>query len=222
MIPLINKQQIAKYMTLPEQIPNLLLDEFINDVQNFDIINSFPASLVLAIEINIALNIKQWNKNDTYAIGDKVWFENPLGKYYEAIISNINSQPPSDNWGTLELMDFYSAYLVPFMSYSFQYRFTAYHGIQTTTAGMVQATDPGGTFQPISDTDRSRKMGDVKNKLSVWTGKISKKLNEVNFTFDGVRYPQDSDKSTSIKRKARLYALGADRDKGCSRRNRLD
>lgn len=219
MISLITKEQIGKYMSLTENIGGLDVEEYISDVNEFDL-EVFPDALINAIRLNVADKIQQWNKNKTYAIGDKVWFETESdGKYFVATAINTNSQPLTDNWEPLELMNFYASYLVPFMAYSFQYRFTAYHGMKTAQAGLIQATDPNGTFQPISEAARGRKLGDIKSKVTVWTGKISKKLNDVNYTFDGVKYTPESGKSTHVRSRPRLWAVGGNNNNCYPKRN---
>jgi len=149
MIPLITKQQIAKFVTLSENVSNLDVDSFIKDAQEFDTISVFPTTLLEAIETNIRARIQQWNKNETYAIGAIVLYDT----YYTSLASNTNSQPPSANWEDNELMNFYAHYLQPFIAYSFYYRFIAYHGAKITPSGLKEVVDD--TTQIISDKRRA-------------------------------------------------------------------
>lgn len=205
MKPLITKQEIAKYVTLTENIANLDVDTFIKDAQEFDTINVFPIALLEAIELKYTSRIQQWNKNKTYAINDIVLFET----YYTALSSNTDSEPPSASWEDNELMNFYLQYLQPFMAYHFYYRFIAYHGSKVTQAGVIQVTDT--TYEAISDAGRSRMLGDIKSKMNVWTNKVNKKLRDVDWTFDEVQYLPEDGKSKRIKQGVRIYALGADK-----------
>lgn len=211
MKPLITKEQIGRVVNLSANISNQDIDSFILDAQEFDTIDVLPVALLTAIETNILAKIQQWNKNRAYSADDIVL----LDTYFTAIDSNTDSQPPSAHWETNELMNFYQQYLVPFISYSFYYRFIAYHGSKVTQAGVIEVTD--GTFNHISDAGRSRMLGDIKSKVNVWTGKISKKLNDVNWTFDGIKYSQDNGKNQVIKRGVRIYALGSN-----TRRSKFD
>ena len=209
MIPLITKQQIGKFVTLSENVDSLNIDSFINDAQEFDTINVFPIALLNAIEVKLLLKIQQWNKNKTYALNDYVFYDT----YYTSLGVSTNSQPPSADWEDNELMNFYIQYLQPFIAYSFYYRFIAYYGAFVTQKGIRSMTDETST--EISDKRRGEMLGDIRNKVNVWTGKISKKLNDVDYTFDGVQYLPEVGKSTRIKQGVRIYALGSQRNNCC-------
>lgn len=207
MTPLMTKQQIGKYVKVPENISDLDLDTPILDAQEFDIIAVFPQALIDAIALQVVANIEQWRRTKAYVTGDKVIFET----YYTALSNNTDSQPPSASWGANELMNFYLQYLQPYMSYCFYYRFIAYHGANVAQAGLVQSTDPNGTFQPVSDKMRAEILGDIRSKKDTWGKKISKKLNDVNFTFDGTQYLPEDGKNTRVRSGVRIYALGSKR-----------
>ena len=212
MIPLISKQEIGNFVTLSENLSDLNIDSFLKDAQEFDTISVFPVELLEAIELKIIAKIQQWKRTETYAIGDIVFYESPPDKYYfTCLTSNTDSQPPSVNWGDNELMNFYRNYLQPFIAYSFYYRFIAYYGAQITQSGIVDIID-NSVMQVVSDKRRGEMLGDIKSKVNVWTGKISKKLNDVNYTFDSVQYLPESGKSTRIKQGVRIYALGSNRN----------
>jgi hypothetical protein len=203
MIKLITKQQIGRFVTLSENISDLDIDMFIRDAQEFDTISVFPIALINAIEAKVLAKIQQWNKNRSYGVDDLVLFET----YYAALASNTDSQPPSSDWQANELMNFYAEYLLPFIAYSFYYRFIAYHGVKITQAGLKQLVDD--TSINVSDKMRGEMLGDIKSKLNVWTGKISKKLNDVYYTFDGVQYLPEIGKHTHLRPQIKVYALGA-------------
>ncbi|CAB4183678.1 hypothetical protein UFOVP1106_46 [uncultured Caudovirales phage] len=207
MIPLITKQQIGKYVSLSENINDIDVDSFILDAQEFDTINVFPIALLDAIALQVRSNIAQWNKNDTYVLGDKVLF----ATYYNSLSTNINSEPPSADWADYELMNFYLQYLQPFIAYSFYYRFIAYFGARVTPSGLKEIVDE--TMQIVSDKRRAEMLGDIKSKVNVWSGRVAKKLSDVNYTFDGVKYtPEDCKR---IKQGVRIYALGGHSPKKC-------
>lgn len=203
MTKLITKQQIGRFVTLSENISDLDIDMFIRDAQEFDTISVLPAGLLNAIEAKVMAKIQQWNKNKTYSTGDLVLFET----YYTALAGNTDSQPPSSDWQANELMNFYAEYLLPFIAYSFYYRFIAYHGVKITQAGLKQLVDD--TSINVSDKMRGEMLGDIKSKLNVWTGKISKKLNDVSYTFDGVQYLPSVDQKMHLKPQIKIYALGS-------------
>ena len=210
MTPLITKQQIGKFVTLSENIDDLLIDTFIRDAQEFDTISVFPIALLNAISLNVEARIQQWKRTETYSVGSIVYYESPPDKFYFTCLTiNTDSQPPNVNWEDNELMNFYRNYLQPFIAYSFYYRFIAYHGAHITESGITEIVGEG--VQTISDRRRGEILGDIKSKVNVWTGKISKKLNDVNFTFDDVQYLPESGKNTRIKQGVRIYALGSDR-----------
>lgn len=200
MIALITKQQIGKYVALSENINDINIDSFIKDAQEFDTINVFPLALLTAIETQVRNNIAQWNKNETYLASDKVLFST----YYNSLSTNTNSEPPSADWEDFELMNFYLQYLQPFIAYSFYYRFIAYFGANVTPSGLKEIVDE--TMQIVSDKRRSEMLGDIKSKVNVWSNRVSKKLNDVKYTFDGVKYTPES--GVKIKQGVRIYALG--------------
>lgn len=217
MIPLITKQEIGRFVKLSENIDDLDIDTVIQDAQDFDTIAVFPVELLEAIELKIIAKIQQWKRTETYAIGDIVFYESPPDKYYfTALAINTDSQPPSANWGDNELMNFYRNFLQPFIAFSFNYRFIAEHGAKITQSGIVEILGEG--VQPISSAMRGAMLGNAKSKVNIWTGKISKKLNDVNYTFDSVQYLPESGKSTRIKQGVRIYALGSN----CNRRSIKD
>lgn len=198
---LVTKQQVSKYVTLSENISDLDVDMFIREADEFDTISVFPTALINAIKANLITKIQQWNKNKSYSENDIVIFNT----YFTAKNDNSDSQPPSNDWKDNELMNFYLEYLVPFISYSFYYRFIAYHGAKITQAGIIQTI--GDTFQPVTDKHRGEMLGDIKNKINICAAKANKKMNDVRFIFDGIHYPLDSCKK-GVKANVKIYALG--------------
>ena len=208
MTPLITKEQVKKFNPkLPTNISDDEINGYILDCQQFDVISVLPDALLNAIEVQILLKIQQWKRTEAYSIGEAVWFGDSR-KYYLADAVNTDSQPPSVNWEAFELMNFYYEYLLPLMAFGAYYRFIAYHGTNITQFGLTTPIDPQGTFQPTSSQDRAAMLGDINNKKNVWTLKISKKLNAVNYTFDAVKYPGDDCESSAIKIKPQIFQLG--------------
>lgn len=203
---LITKAQIANYVTLTQNIADLDVNSFISDTQEFDTVNVFPEALLQAIsdELDIATN---WAIATAYVTGNIVL----NGTYFTAISNNTGSEPPSANWEDNELLNFYLQYLLPFMAFHFYYRFIAYHGAKITQSGITQQT--GDTFEQVSDTTRSRMLGDIKSKMNVWTNKVNKKLKDVNWTFDTVQYLPEDGKNKRVKQGVRIYALGSRNNK---------
>lgn len=196
---IITKQQIGKIVTLTENLSALDVNQFIRDTQEFDLVNVFPAQMITDIETKLSGTIHSWNSTDTYSVDDIALNDT----YFTALANNTNSEPPSADWEDNELLNFYGEYLVPFFAYSFYYRFIAYHGAKITQSGIKQVIDD--TTQPISDKMRGEMLGDIKNKLNVWTGRISKRLSDVDYTFDGVKYTATN---KGVKQKVKIYALG--------------
>lgn len=222
MTPLITKEQVKKWNSkLPENIAASEIDASILDAQQYDIISVFPDALLQAIEVQILTRIQQWNRNQTYAVDAAVWLGAPR-KFYKAIASNTDSQPPSANWEDFELMNFYEEYLQPLLAYSAFYRFVAYHGLNLTQFGATKPVDPDGTFESISATERASILGDVNSKKNVWDLKCSKKLNAVAYTFDGVVYTVDDGESSRIKIRPKIFQLGGRKDRDCTPFKRCD
>jgi len=208
MIPLITKAQIGEICNLTSNIDDLDVDSFIYDAQNIDTIPVFPIALLNAIA-NL-VDTEQWNGSASYVTGDKVFVPETGATpttYYTALANNVGSEPPSANWEVNELMSFYIQYLVPYMAYCFYYRFIAYHGAKITPSGIVDILDTT-VMQTISDKRRAEMLGDAVNKRDVFSRSISKKLNDVSFTFDDVQYLPESGKTKHVRNKVRLYALG--------------
>jgi len=216
MIPLITKAQIGEICNLTSNIDNLDVDSFISDTQKFDTASVFPQALLNAIALLV--DTAQWNGSAAYVTGDKV-FVPAVGStdttYYTALANNVGSEPPSANWEVNELMSFYIQYLVPFMAYSFYYRFIAYHGAKITPSGIVDILDTS-VMQVVSDKRRAEMLGDAVNKRDTFSRMISKKLNDVSYTFDGVQYLPETGKTTHIRNKIRIYSLGGHKSKRCN------
>ena len=214
---LITKQQIGQYVTLSQNISDLDVNQYISDVQEYDIINVLPQALIDAIagELN---TVVEWTNVIAFTTGQftKITTTNTATpddvSYYTALAPNTGSQPPSANWEDNELLNFYQSFLVPLMSQEFYYRFIAEHGQKVTQAGLVQVTD--ATYDAVSDTSRAVKLGGIKSKVNVWINKINKELQRVNWTFDTVQYLPEDGKNKRVKQGVRIYALGG-RNRNC-------
>jgi hypothetical protein len=219
MIPLITKAQIARYVTLTTNIDDLDINSFINDAQEFDTIAALPQALMNAIALPYSQPIAAWAIATAYTTGQYVYVlaggTVTTDTYYKALANNTGIAPASDptKWEVNELMTFYGTYLQPYLAFCFYYRFMAYHGAKITQAGITQTTAPDGNFEHISDARRGAMLGDIRSKKDIWTSRLSKKLNDVDFTFDGVQYTPESGKTTKIKQGVRIYALGGHKRK---------
>jgi hypothetical protein len=194
---MITKEQIGKYVNLSQNIDDLDVKSIIYDAITFDTVSVLPENLLTAIK-NVG-NVEQWNLRKAYVIGDIILYNE---KYYTAIANNTGSKPPSSDWEDNELMNFYLEYLVPFIALSFNYRFLASHGAKITQSGITQHI--GADFQPVSDKFRGEMLGDARNKTNIVTAKMSKKLEDVDYTFDGVAYPQACKK---VKAKIKIWGV---------------
>lgn len=201
------------YVRIGDNITDKDIEWHVRDVMNYDIVPILPDAMLRQIEVYVVMKIQQWNKNQPYSIGNYTWLKNIDGsgnvrKWYKAIADSTNSQPHSANWVDLELMNFVEDYLHPLMAQMFFYRFAAYHGINIAQHGMVTPNDPQGTFTPTTDAQRGGYLGDSRNKLNIELARMNKKLSEVDYTFDGVKYGVDRCEDVKIRPKAKIFALG--------------
>ena len=108
---LITKQQIGQYVTLTSNISDLDVNQYISDVQEYDIINVLPEALLQVISDELG-SVVEWTNAINFTTGqftkitDTSTTPNQVA-YYTALANNTNSLPPSVNWEDNELLNFY-------------------------------------------------------------------------------------------------------------------
>jgi len=203
MLKLVTRIELSKYVALNDNIKESAIEQHILDAQKFNLYPAFPDNMLHAIEANILAGIPQWMPNKAYSVNDKIVWS---GIYYKALSVNTNSEPPSIKWGSLELMNFHSEFLIPFIAYHFYYRFVAYHGVNVTPFGLRTPVEE--TSQPIDNNTRGLILADMNNKINMQIALINKKLDDVKYTFDGVKYDTDKNETQHVKQKMRLWGVG--------------
>lgn len=183
--------------------PNTIADEFkrcVIDGQQIDLYNLIDSDLYNAIDTAVKANPAQW-KQKSYNAGEKVFYNNA---YYIANNTTTNA-PPSSDWDSYELMNFYYLYVKKWLAGAAMVRYAPYLGLHLTQWGLEQYNQEG--FGQVSDKRRAEIVNAIKSKTSVFQTKMFDALSTANNTFDGVVYGNTSCKSK--RKRLPFAALGA-------------
>lgn len=133
--------------------------------------------------MELKLNIKQWSASKTYAIDDKVYYNN---NYYIAIDSSTNEAPPDAKWDLFELMNFWHHYVKKFLIASAVKNYFPYLGMHATQWGLEQYNQEG--FGQVTDKARAQLLNSVTSDCGRYLTKLKTYGKSVDWTFDGVKY----------------------------------
>jgi hypothetical protein len=182
-----------------------IINPFIIDTQESDLEANLCANLVDAIEVQLKLNIKQWSATKTYAIGDKVFFDN---SYYIATSVSTNEAPPTNKWELFELMNFWHHYVKKFLISATVKNYFPFLGSNATQFGLEQYNQEG--FQPVSDKTRAQILNAITSHSGRYLTKIKTYGKSVNWTFDGVKYECSNEcEVVNTKRGLNFRIIGA-------------
>lgn len=183
MEPLITKADLAQYDEFSANILDPVINPRINDAHTYDLrglLNTTVLDSVYAADVAPEI----WANGATYLTGAVV---SNKGQVYDAVAGSTGVMPGTDSayWklntgATLryELLD-------PFLAWSTIRRYYLRAGRNNTPAGLVTATDPNGTFQPISDKGRSELMAEAIAKADFHRQDILNFLQKNNLTHTG-------------------------------------
>ena len=173
--------------------------------QETDLEANLCANLVDAIEVQLKLNIKQWSASKTYAIGDKVFFDN---SYYIATVISTNEAPPSNKWELFELMNFWHHYVKKYLISSTVKNYFPYLGMHATQWGLEQYNQEG--FGQVTDKSRAQLLNAVTSDCGRYLNKLLVYGKSVNWTFDGIKYECQTECDTQkIRRGLNFRIIGA-------------
>ena len=151
------------------------------DAQQIDLFNLIAPTLYNAIDLAVMANPPQW-KQKSYNAGEKVFYNNA---YYIANTTTTDT-PPSSDWDSYELMNFWFLYVKKYLAGAAMVRYAPYLGLHLTQWGLEQYNQEG--FGQVSDKRRAEIVNSIKAKTSVFQTKMFDALSEANNTFDGVTY----------------------------------
>lgn len=195
---------VREYFPISENVKGF--DAHVNDAVKFDLYSTFPEALLNLIQSE--LNIKQWSKLNNYTTLDSVFWKD---KYYIAKNSNLNSEPPSANWDDYETMDFWGDYLKPYLIACSVSRFMLWHGRNVTQYGLRQINED--TSVEVTDKARGELKADIDNKKDYYMTRIRKKLEDVKWILDGVKYENDNYCGDTKKTRVGIFSLGKKKDR---------
>lgn len=103
------KDEVTKWSTAvtdEELLPSLRLAQI-------DLKTMLPAALYTAINTAVTANYAQWTRTKTYALNDRVLWDNRL---YKALGATTNHEPPNATyWTELEIWTVWRDYFKPFL-----------------------------------------------------------------------------------------------------------
>ena len=173
--------------------------------QETDLEAGLCANLVDAIEVQLKLNIKQWSASKTYAIGEKVFYDN---NYYIATAISTNEAPPTAKWELHELMNFWHHYVKKFLISATVKNYFPYLGMHATQWGLEQYNQEG--FGQVTDKARAQLLNAVTSDCGRYLTKIKTYGKSVNWTFDGIKYECSNEcEVVNTKRGLNFRIIGA-------------
>jgi hypothetical protein len=184
---LIDKQYLATLFVFSVNIPDWLINQHIQDAQQFALAPVLPQALTGAVFAEAISNPKRWNRTTNYAIGDKV---ESAGKYYVAVANNSDSAPPSADWADAETMNFWAQYVKPFVAADAYWKYLLWAGVNVAPQGLRVGSEP--TSQPLSDKQRGEIMKAAEQRKYFYQSAMIEALQAADWTLDGVVYGQNS------------------------------
>jgi len=151
--------------------------------QDFDFKAVFALPFYTAINDSFKAYKGVWITTANYVVGDIIL---DGGVYYKAIANNVGSQPPSANWQTCELLNFFNQYIKDWLSGVTMVRYMPYYGTHATQWGFEQYGQEG--FQAVSDKRLAEILNAVKSTKNAFESTMIIAFNEAKGTFDGVKY----------------------------------
>lgn len=200
----ITKEDVVSVFPITKNADETLADVHIKDAVTFDLYTVLPDTLLDAIKEVLITNPQQWSKVKTYSIGNVVWYDG----WWKSKGTNTNSQPSESNpdWEVIELLNFWTDYIKPFLVASSVSRWSTWHGYNWTQYGMVKMVD--GTFAQLSNEERAPLKADIENKVKYFQSRISKKLSDVNWTFDTVKYVKEDYEKINPNTRVGIFVPG--------------
>jgi hypothetical protein len=203
-----NNQDFA-WIAVPDVTPLFALSpntdavefrRYVIDAQQIDLFNLIDSTLYNAIDLAVKANPPQW-KQKSYNAGEKVFYNNA---YYIANTTTTDT-PPSSDWDSYELMNFWYLYVKKWLAGAAMVRYAPYLGLHLTQWGLEQYNQEG--FGQVTDKRRAEILNSIKGKTSVFQTKMFDALSDANNTFDGVTYVNTNCRTK--RKKLPFTALGA-------------
>lgn len=118
---------------------------------------------------------------------------------YQTVDDFVTAEP--------ELGAFYRDYILEHWILSAYKRFIAHHGLNVTQFGLTKQSDPDGTFTQSTGDERAIIMRQINHDISITETEVFRKLEDVNWTFDGDTYET---KRVRTRKSFGIHAIGGE------------
>jgi len=200
---LLSKSDIINYSRIGANLPDAEINPFIQDAETFDVIPVLPENMF--DDISDLLPVAAWDNYTSYITGDKVTND---GKYWIALSGNIYSEPTPSNtdWALHELLNFWGDYIKPYYAYNAVSRFLVEHGRNVTQFGLTKQV--ADTFENLDSKERAELKASFDSRANHYATLITKKLDDVSYTFDTVIYAYDNCETQKPKHRFKFFQGG--------------
>lgn len=167
-----------------------------------------PSELYAALQALYDESVKDWSKNNSYVITNKVeWSEYAELKMWKSLTTNTNSEPTTANttdWDELELGTFLIGFVQPFLANHVFYSFAVNGGVNITHQGLQQIQNE--TAQPVTGTNLQAFLNYWKLERDMMKKRMFDHLDAKSNTLDAVSYTAiDADRK---KPRFQIRAIG--------------
>lgn len=146
-----------------------------------------------------------WNVDDSYLINDIVVYNDV---YYVALGSIASGQAdPSLNssWQSSPLVNFWANYAKPYLVYDCYNSFILWHGKHISQGGIRKHND--NTSFEINSDELGYLLGSMKNKVQLKYVSMKNYLNQVDYTFSGVKYATNDFAKQTDQSSIKIFAV---------------
>jgi hypothetical protein len=204
---LINKDDIGAYVQFSANYFSEQTNFHIRDAQQIDLQPILPAQLITDLQALVNSNPKAYDRNKSYLTGEICFVMDSEVKTFYKAINATTDRPPTSDWQQHELLNFWQQFVKPLHAVFTFGRIIVESGVHVAQGGFREHLDPTST--EVSDKRKAEMLGQNDGRIGYYRMALEKKLNDVNFTFDGVKYENNNCKQG--RGRTRIIAVGAKR-----------
>lgn len=146
-----------------------------------------------------------WDVDDTYSINDIVLFDDVYYIAINPILANEDAPNINSNWLQSELINFWATYVKPYLVYSCYNSFILWHGKHISQGGIRKHVD--NTSFEINADELGYLLGSMKNKVQLKYVAMKNYLNQVDYTFSGVKYSTNEFAKQTDQSSIKIFAV---------------
>lgn len=174
------KDEVTKWSTAvtdEELLPSLRLAQI-------DLKTMLPAALYTAVNTAVTANYAQWTRTKTYALNDRVLWDNRL---YKALGATTNHEPPNATyWTELEIWTVWRDYFKPFLCWKTAANYIPHANKWVAQEGLRSIVT--GQNIPLNNEDTASMANHYQNVADKYYLAFTEYMNDNNDTIDTVEY----------------------------------